>query len=67
MKIPCLIFLQKAGYTTRTSSDFNLEYILDIEMLEQFIRNAQPDTWKKLEKQFSENTMAAVASEYAKI
>ncbi|MBI4708265.1 MAG: hypothetical protein HY761_10145 [Candidatus Omnitrophica bacterium] len=54
-------------YTTRNSNNFNLEYGLDIELLEQFIRETQPETWQKLQKQFPANTMEAVANEYAKL
>lgn len=54
-------------YTTRNSNNFNLEYVLDIELLEQFIRNTQPETWQKLQRQFPANTMEAVANEYAKL
>ncbi|MBU0699736.1 DEAD/DEAH box helicase family protein [bacterium] len=54
-------------YTTRSSNNFNLEYVLDIELLEQFIRDTQPETWRKLERQFPANTMESVANEYAKL
>ena len=54
-------------YTTRNSNNFNLEYVLDIELLEQFIRNTQPETWQKLQRQFPVNAMEEVANEYAKL
>jgi type I restriction enzyme R subunit len=54
-------------YTSRKSEDFNLEYVLDKALLEQFIRETQPDTWKKLEKEFPSNTIEAVANEYSKL
>lgn len=54
-------------YTTRNSNNFSLEYILDIELLEQFIRDTQPESWQKLERQFPSNTIEAVANEYAKL
>lgn len=54
-------------YTPRFSKNFNLEYVLDVELLEQFIQNTQPETWMKLERQFPVNTMEAVAKEYAKL
>jgi len=54
-------------YTHRQSQNFNLDYLLDINQLEKFICNTQPDSWKKLEKQFPENTMEAVAKEFAKL
>lgn len=54
-------------YTTRNSNNFNLEYALDIELLEQFIRDTQPGTWQKLERQFPSNTIEAVAGEYTKL
>ena len=44
-------------YTARKSDDFNLAYVLDKALLEQFIREAQPDVWKKLEKEFLENLL----------
>jgi type I restriction enzyme R subunit len=54
-------------YTTRNSNNFNLGYVLDTELLEQFIRNTQPETWLKLEKQSPSNTIEAVANEFAKL
>jgi type I restriction enzyme, R subunit len=54
-------------YISRVSSQFNLEYILDIELLQNFIKVTQPETWQKLLKQFPSNTMDAVASEFAKL
>ncbi|MDD2995761.1 MAG: DEAD/DEAH box helicase family protein [Paludibacter sp.] len=54
-------------YTTRNSSDFDLDYVLDKVLLEQFIRISQPDCWRKLEKQFPDNTIDAVADEFAKL
>ena len=54
-------------YTARKSQNFNLDYLLDLELLETFIRTTQPTTWKKLERQFPENTIQAVAKEYAKL
>ena len=54
-------------YIARKSEDFNLEYLLDKVLLEQFIREAQPDIWKKLEKEFPSNTIDAVAYEFSKL
>ena len=54
-------------YTTRKSQDFNLEYVLDKELLEQFIREAQPEVWKKLEKEFPFHTIDHVANEFSKL
>jgi type I restriction enzyme R subunit len=54
-------------YTTRTSNDCNLEYALDMALLEQFIRNTQPETWQKLQREFPENVMESVANKYAKL
>lgn len=54
-------------YTTRKSNHFNLNHILDIELLEQFIKSSQPDTWQKLEKQFPSNTIQAVANEFSSL
>ncbi len=61
-------FLQESRlYTSRLSNDFDLEYVLDTELLKQFITDTQPDTWQKLQKQFPTNTMDAVASEFSKL
>ncbi len=54
-------------YTIRNSADFDLAYVLDKFLLEQFIRDSQPDTWRKLEKLFPADPMAAVADEFAKL
>ncbi len=54
-------------YVSRKSTDFDLEHVLDKPLLEQFIRTSQPDTWRKLEKQFPEHTIEAVAGEFAKL
>jgi type I restriction enzyme R subunit len=54
-------------YIPRKSQKFNLNYLLDLELLETFIRTTQPTTWKKLERQFPDNTIQAVATEYAKL
>lgn len=54
-------------YTTRKSSDFNLDYIIDTELLEQFITETQPDTWLKLKRQFPSNTIEIVAHEFSKL
>lgn len=54
-------------YTKRNSKHFNLEHVLDMSLLEQFIRDTQPDIWKKLEKEFPTNTIEAVANEFAKL
>jgi type I restriction enzyme R subunit len=54
-------------FTSRNSTNFDLDYILDIELLKEFIVNTQPQTWLKLEKQFPDNTMGAVADEFSKL
>ena len=54
-------------YIERKSANFDLVYGLDKELLEQFIRTAHPQTWKKLEKQFPTNPIEAVANEFAKL
>ena len=54
-------------YTARKSDDFNLAFVLDKALLEQFIRESQPDVWKKLEKEFPSNTIEAVANEFSKL
>ena len=54
-------------YASRKSEDFNLVYVLDKALLEQFIREAQPDVWKKLEKEYPFDTIEAVANEFAKL
>lgn len=54
-------------YTTRNSKDFNLEFVLDTALLEKFIRDSQPEVWKKLEKEFPFNTIEHVANEFSKL
>jgi len=54
-------------YSVRLSDDFDLEHFLDKYLLEQFIRDSQPDTWRKLEKLFPSDPMEAVADEFAKL
>lgn len=54
-------------YVDGNSSDFNLAYVLDLELLEQFIKETQPDIWLKLQKQFPANTIETVACEFAKL
>jgi len=54
-------------YITRNSSDFDYEFVLDKPQLEEFIRTSQPVSWRKLEKEFPENTMEAVANEFTKL
>lgn len=54
-------------YTSRVSSNFNLDFLLDTELLKQFIITTQEETWQKLEKQFPTNTIEAVANEFAKL
>jgi type I restriction enzyme R subunit len=54
-------------YMARKSEDFNLDFVLDKLLLEQFIRESQPDVWKKLEKEFLTNTIEAVANEFSKL
>jgi type I restriction enzyme R subunit len=54
-------------YIARMSSDFDLFNLVDQEVLEQFIRTTQPDTWRKIEKQFPVTCMEAVAHEFAKL
>ena len=54
-------------YTMHLSTDIDLEHVLDKYLLEQFIRDSQPDTWRKLEKLFPSDPMEAVADEFAKL
>ena len=54
-------------YSIHKSTDFNLEHVLDMSLLEQFIIDTQPDIWKKLEKEFPTNAIEAVANEFAKL
>ncbi len=62
------VFLKESKlYCTRSSNDFNLKYILDNELLEQFIRITQPETWQKLEKEFPSGTIEAVCNEFSKL
>ncbi|MBS1571874.1 MAG: hypothetical protein JST62_05705, partial [Bacteroidetes bacterium] len=54
-------------YTSRLSQNFDLDYVLDTELLKQFITTSQPEIWQKLEKQFPTNTIDAVANEFSKL
>ncbi|HMZ95125.1 MAG TPA: DEAD/DEAH box helicase family protein [Chitinophagales bacterium] len=54
-------------YTSRFSQKFNLDYVLDVELLQNFITTTQPEAWQKLQRQYPTNTMDAVASEFAKL
>lgn len=54
-------------FTSRISTNFDLDYVLDIDLLKEFIVTTQPDTWSKLVKQFPVNTIDAVANEFAKL
>ncbi len=54
-------------FSVRNSDDIDLEHVLDKYLLEQFIRDSQPDTWRKLEKLFPVDPMEAVADEFAKL
>ena len=54
-------------YTARKSDDFNLAFVLDTALLEQFIRESQPDVWKKLGKEYPIDTIEAVANEFSKL
>ena len=54
-------------YSVRHSDDVELEHVLDKYLLEQFIRDSQPDTWHKLENLFPADPMEAVADEFAKL
>jgi type I restriction enzyme R subunit len=58
---------QSPLYTPRISKNFNTDYALDTELLEQFIRQTQPDTWRKLEKQYPDNIITAVADEFSSL
>jgi type I restriction enzyme R subunit len=54
-------------YTSRLSQQLNLDYVLDVELLQNFITTTQPEAWQKLQKQYPTNTMDAVAAEFAKL
>ena len=54
-------------YTSRFSQKFNLDYVLDVELLQNFITTTQHEAWQKLQRQYPTNTMDAVASEFAKL
>jgi len=54
-------------FTSRSSTDFDLDYVLDIDLLKEFIVTTQPETWSKLVKQFPVNTIDAVANEFSKL
>lgn len=52
-------------YNLRSSSQFDIEKLCDVEMLEQFLRQ-QPVVWNKLTKHFSGQEVATVIREYNK-
>ena len=52
-------------YNQRSSSQFDIEKLCDVEMLEQFLRQ-QPVVWNKLTKHFSGQEVATVIREYNK-
>ncbi len=54
-------------YTARSSDNFDLDYCVDKELLEEFIKETQPDTWSKLLKQFPINTINEVVNEFSKL
>lgn len=54
-------------YVVRQSSDFDFNYLLDLGILENFIRTTQPETWRKLQKQFPDGEIQAVAAEFVKL
>lgn len=56
---------QSKLYLSRTSQNFNLDYILDLELLQNFIQTSQQDTWKKLQKQSI--SMEDLAYEYTRL
>ncbi len=52
-------------YNQRKSSDFDIEKLCDMEMLERFLR-AQPQTWHKLTLAYPGHEVEAVVTEYNK-
>ena len=52
-------------YNQRSSSQFDIEKLCDVEMLEQFLRQ-QPVVWNKLTKHFPGQEVATVIREYNK-
>lgn len=54
-------------YTARSSDNFDLDYCVDKELLEEYIKETQPDTWSKLLKQFPINTINEVVNEFSKL
>lgn len=52
-------------YNERRSSDFDIEKLCDMEMLERFLR-AQPQTWYKLSQAYPGQEVEAVVTEYNK-
>lgn len=54
-------------YKPRLGGNFNLDYLLDFELLEEFIRNTQPKSWNKLGKQFPGRVIEAIADEFVSL
>ena len=52
-------------YNQRSSAQFDIEKLCDVEMLEQFLRQ-QPVVWNKLTKHFPSQEVATVIREYNK-
>ena len=54
-------------YISRESNQFDKECLFDTEMLEYFIKETQPDEWKKLQKQFPGREIESVIYEFNKL
>jgi len=54
-------------YVSRVSKQFDLDKLIDLEMLETFIKETQPEEWKKLNKQFPDNEIESVIYEFNKL
>lgn len=51
-------------YTVRKPKQFNIEKLCDIEMLQRFIEEGQPDKWARLQTRFGSEAMDKVINEY---
>lgn len=51
-------------YNSRTSFDFDIATLCDPEMLQRFIEQGQPDSWRRLINRYQKKAMAEVIKEF---
>jgi len=54
-------------YVQRTSDDFSIPLLCDVEMLAAYVQATQPAAWKKLQKSYPGEEAKAVAAEIVKL